>query len=139
EALGVELRMPAEVAEAHRTEKNAVLILDDGSRVVAEQVLAATGRIPRTGDLGLETVGLAPGEWLSVDDTMRVEGTDWLYAVGDVNHRVLLTHQGKYQARAAGDVITARAKGSPVDDAPWGAHVATADHAAVPQVVFTEP
>ena len=26
-----------------------------------------------------------------------------------------------------------------VDDAPWGTHVATADHAAVPQVTFTDP
>lgn len=52
---------------------------------------------------------------------------------------MLLTHQGKYQARAAGDVIAARAKGEPVDDARWGRHVATADHAAVPQVVFSEP
>ncbi len=52
---------------------------------------------------------------------------------------MLLTHQGKYQARAAGDVIAARALGQPIDDAPWGRHVATADHAAVPQVVFTEP
>lgn len=56
-----------------------------------------------------------------------------------MNHRALLTHQGKYQARAAGDVIAARAKGLPVSDAPWGTHVATADHQAVPQVTFTEP
>jgi dihydrolipoamide dehydrogenase len=56
-----------------------------------------------------------------------------------VNGRVLLTHQGKYQARAAGDVIAARANGHDVDDAAWGRHVATADHAAVPQVVFGEP
>jgi dihydrolipoamide dehydrogenase len=70
---------------------------------------------------------------------MRVPGHDWLYAVGDVTGRVLLTHQGKYQARAAGDVIAARAKGEDVDDAPWGRHVATADHAAVPQVTFSFP
>ena len=36
-------------------------------------------------------------------------------------------------------MIAARAKGDTVDDAPWGAHVATADHAAVPQVTFTDP
>ena len=63
----------------------------------------------------------------------------WLYAAGDVNRRVLLTHQGKYQARAVGDVIVARAKDEPVDDAPWGRHAATADERAVPQVVFTDP
>ncbi|MEO7589510.1 MAG: pyridine nucleotide-disulfide oxidoreductase, partial [Arachnia sp.] len=89
--------------------------------------------------LGLDVVGLTDGDWLDVDDTMRVQGVDWLYAVGDVNHRVLLTHQGKYQARAAGDVIAARATGAPVDDAPWGVHVATADHDCVPQVVFSDP
>ncbi|MEU4099033.1 pyridine nucleotide-disulfide oxidoreductase, partial [Streptomyces sp. NPDC026673] len=63
----------------------------------------------------------------------------WFYAVGDVNHRALLTHQGKYQARIAGAVIGARAGGEPVDDTMWGTHVATADHMAVPQVVFTHP
>ncbi|GAA3340618.1 NAD(P)/FAD-dependent oxidoreductase [Amorphoplanes nipponensis] len=111
----------------------------DGTTVTAAEVLVATGRTPRTGDIGLETAGLTPGDWITVDDTMRVPGSDWLYAAGDVTHRVLLTHQGKYQARAAGDVIAARAAGAPVSDAPWGAHVATADHAAVPQVVFTDP
>jgi len=99
----------------------------------------ATGRVPRTTDLGLETIGLEEGSWLDVDDTLLVRGFDWLYAVGDVNHRALLTHQGKYQARAAGDVIAARARGGEVDDRPWGAHVATADHDAVPQVTFTDP
>jgi pyruvate/2-oxoglutarate dehydrogenase complex dihydrolipoamide dehydrogenase (E3) component len=107
--------------------------------VRAAEVLVAVGRVARTGDLGLESVGLEPGAWLDVDDTMRVRGFDWLYGVGDVNHRALLTHQGKYQARAAGDVIAARAKGEDVDDSPWGRHVATADHAAVPQVTFTDP
>jgi dihydrolipoamide dehydrogenase len=105
----------------------------------ASEILVATGRTARTNDIGLDTVGLTAGNWLSVDDTMLAHGTDWLYAVGDVNHRALLTHQGKYQARAAGDVIVARAKGEPVHDTPWGAHVATADHCAVPQVTFTDP
>jgi len=116
-----------------------VVTLSDGSEVRAAEVLAATGRTPRTTDVGLDAVGLEPGSWLDVDDTMLVRGFDWLYAVGDVNHRALLTHQGKYQARAAGDVIAARAKGDEVQDAPWGRHVATADHSAVPQVVFTDP
>jgi dihydrolipoamide dehydrogenase len=69
-----------------------------------------------------------------------VEGFDWLYAVGDVNHRALLTHQGKYQARVAGAAIAARARHAPLLETDrWGAHSATADHAAVPQVVFTDP
>jgi dihydrolipoamide dehydrogenase len=116
-----------------------VLRLDDGSTVTADEVLVAVGRAPRTSDLGFDTIGLTPGDWLQVDDTMLVKGFTWLYACGDVNHRALLTHQGKYQARAAGDVIAARATGRAVSDRPWGTHVATADHEAVPQVTFTDP
>ncbi|TFC05802.1 dihydrolipoyl dehydrogenase family protein [Cryobacterium mannosilyticum] len=143
---GVTVLTGVSTTSAARTEDGRVaLTLDDGTTVTAAEVLVATGRVPHTGDLGLETVGLTPGDWLTVDDTMLVRGAapelagQWLYATGDVNHRALLTHQGKYQARAAGDVIAARAAGRPVDDAPWGTHVATADHAAVPQVTFGDP
>ncbi|MDY0910131.1 NAD(P)/FAD-dependent oxidoreductase [Microbacterium sp. CFBP9034] len=137
---GAEVRTGVEVEGMSREDRgDVVLALSDGSQVRAAEVLVATGRVPRTGDLGLESIGLEPGTWLDVDDTLRVRGIDWLYAVGDVNHRALLTHQGKYQARAAGDVIAARALGHDVDDAPWGTHVATADHSAVPQVTFTDP
>ncbi|HET9975620.1 MAG TPA: NAD(P)/FAD-dependent oxidoreductase, partial [Streptosporangiaceae bacterium] len=81
--------------------------------LVADELLVATGRVPRTAGLGLESVGLnpeAPGDWLAVDDSCLVGAVPggWLYAVGDVNHRNLLTHMGKYQARACGDAIVAR-------------------------------
>jgi pyruvate/2-oxoglutarate dehydrogenase complex dihydrolipoamide dehydrogenase (E3) component len=122
-----------------RTADGVEIRTGDGATITAQEVLVATGRTPRTRDIGLETAGLEPGDWISTDDTMRVPGSDWLYATGDVTHRALLTHQGKYQARAAGDVIAARAAGRPVSDAPWGTHVATADHQAVPQVTFTDP
>jgi dihydrolipoamide dehydrogenase len=137
--LGVTVRTGVNPSSVRSGDGGTVIELDDGTSVSAERVLVAAGRVPRTGDLGLASVGLTDGDWLTVDDTLRVEGYDWLYAAGDVNHRALLTHQGKYQARAAGDVIAARAKGDPVDDEPWGRHVATADHEAVPQVTFSEP
>jgi pyruvate/2-oxoglutarate dehydrogenase complex dihydrolipoamide dehydrogenase (E3) component len=139
-AAGADVRTGVDLVRVVRDGGGDVVVtLDDGTEVRAAEGLVATGRVPRTQDLGLETIGIEPGGWLDVDDTLRVRGYDWLYAVGDVNHRALLTHQGKYQARAAGDVIAARALGREVDDGPWGAHVATADHAAVPQVTFTEP
>ena len=110
--------------------------------VEADQLLVATGRRPATSDLGLETVGLTPGDWLEVDDTGLVTGVDggWLYATGDVTREVLLTHVGKYQGRACGDAIVARARGElgPRADA-WGPYAATARHRAVPQVVYTRP
>ncbi|MEU0035575.1 NAD(P)/FAD-dependent oxidoreductase [Streptomyces sp. NPDC006333] len=141
---GVDIRLGAEVASVERqsgTDGSVRIGLAGGDEVTADEVLFATGRAPRTADVGLETIGLTPGDWLTVDDTCRVTNVagGWLYAVGDVNGRALMTHQGKYQARAAGAAIGARAGRAPVDDARWGAHAATADHVAVPQVVFTSP
>ncbi|MCG7286524.1 NAD(P)/FAD-dependent oxidoreductase [Cellulomonas sp. ACRRI] len=146
-ASGVDLRLGGSPARVDRDAGGTVRIrLEDGGLIEADEVLVATGRAPRTGDLGLERVGLAAGSWPAVDDTLRVLGADgallddgWLYAAGDVNRRVLLTHQGKYQARAVGDVIVARATGGAVDAAPWGRHVPTADDHAVPQVIFSDP
>ncbi len=128
--------------------------------VTAERVLVATGRVPRTQDLGVDSVGLAPGRALEVDDTMLVQGlgsqagTGWLYAAGDVTGRVATTHQGKYQGRVAGDVVAARFGDPDAEDAPtagerppavgadpepWSRFAATADAVASPQVVFTRP
>ncbi|MFE2045453.1 dihydrolipoyl dehydrogenase family protein [Streptomyces sp. NPDC059477] len=137
---GVDLRTGTNVTAVARANGTVLVDTDHGDRIEADEILFATGRAPRTDDIGLDTVGLEPGSWLSVDDSLRVPGTDWLYAVGDSNHRALLTHQGKYQARIAGAAIAARAAGVPLlETDPWGAHAATADHAAVPQVVFTDP
>jgi pyruvate/2-oxoglutarate dehydrogenase complex dihydrolipoamide dehydrogenase (E3) component len=138
---GAHVRTHTPVAAVTRSDSAGpvTLVLDDGELIEADEVLFATGRAPRTDGLGLESVGLEPGGWLTVDDSCRVEGSDWLYAVGDVNRRALLTHQGKYQARIAGAAIAARAQRVPLLGDRWGAHAATADHAAVPQVVFTDP
>ncbi len=109
----------------------AEITLDDGSQVSieADEVLVATGRRPLTQDIGLETVGLEPGRYIDVDDQLRAAGVDghWLYAVGDVNGRSLLTHTGKYQARIAGAHIAG------VATRAWG------DTKATPRVVFTNP
>jgi pyruvate/2-oxoglutarate dehydrogenase complex dihydrolipoamide dehydrogenase (E3) component len=117
------------------------LELDDDTQLQVDEVLFATGRAPLTDDIGLATIGLTPGSWLDVDDTCRVPAVNdgWLYAAGDVNHRALLTHQGKYQGRIAGAAIGARAARTPLDTEPWGIHATTADHYAVPQAFFTDP
>lgn len=135
---GVDVRVDASPVRVDRNDNGSVTVtLGDGETLHAEEMLVSTGRRPATKGLGLEAVGI--DNTLSVDDTMRVDGTDWLYAVGDVNGRALLTHQGKYQARAAGEAIAARLNGTPLSVEKWGRHVATADHGAVPRVVFSDP
>ncbi|TQL66202.1 dihydrolipoamide dehydrogenase [Nocardioides albertanoniae] len=146
EANGVTIHTGVDAVEARRDDSGDVrLTLSDDTTVTADEVLVAAGRTPNTKDLGLENVGLTPGSWLEVDDSLAVVsdgtpvGDSWLYAAGDVNHRALLTHHGKYQARALGDLIVARARGEEPDLSTWGRHAATADERAVTQVIFTDP
>jgi pyruvate/2-oxoglutarate dehydrogenase complex dihydrolipoamide dehydrogenase (E3) component len=140
---GIDVRMGVSVTGVRRQGGTGpvTLSLSGGGELEVDEVLFATGRKPHTDDIGLDTVGLPGGSWLDVDETCRVRaiGDGWLYALGDVNHHALLTHQGKYQARIAGAAIGARVAGQPLDTAPWGAHAVTADFRAVPQVFFCDP
>jgi dihydrolipoamide dehydrogenase len=138
---GVDVRLGVSADQVSKVDDGARMVLSDGSEVTAEVLLAATGRRPNTDDIGLHSIGLTPGETLRVDDSGQVSGVEggWLYAAGDVTGRAPLTHQGKYAARIVGDVLAAKAAGRPVDTRPWSRHQATADHACVPQVIFTDP
>ena len=124
-------------AVERRPDGTVAVTVADRDAVHTQELLVAAGREPRTRDIGLDVVGIEPGDWLDVDDHLRVHAVDegWLYAVGDVNHRALLTHMGKYQARICGDVIAAAAEGADVASCP----AAIADVIAVTQVVFTDP
>lgn len=52
------------------------ITLNDGSTITAQELLVAIGRTPNTDKIGLETVGLAPDDWLEVDDTCLVQGVE---------------------------------------------------------------
>jgi pyruvate/2-oxoglutarate dehydrogenase complex dihydrolipoamide dehydrogenase (E3) component len=125
-AAGVDVRLRASATTVRRDGAFSVA-LDDGSTVEADEVLAAFGRRPRTDDVGLETIGLQPGGYLRVDEALRVPGHDWLFAVGDVNGRALLTHMGKYQGRLVADTIRGREARLRIDGA------------RSPRVIFTDP
>jgi pyruvate/2-oxoglutarate dehydrogenase complex dihydrolipoamide dehydrogenase (E3) component len=139
--MGVAVELSTELERVIRRPDGTVELAVRGEPRAYDEILVATGRAARTDDLGLETVGLQPGSWLETDDHLQVKGAGggWLYAAGDVTHRALLTHMGKYQGRVCGDVIAARASGQPVADEPWARWCATADTRAVPQVIFTIP
>ncbi|MDQ6749995.1 MAG: NAD(P)/FAD-dependent oxidoreductase, partial [Actinomycetota bacterium] len=124
---GVEVRVGAKATRVSRGERQVRLELEGGDGLAGDELLVAVGRRPHTHELGLETIGLAPGEIIKVDDHMRVPGNEWLFAVGDVNGRALLTHAGKYQSRVAADVILGREAR------------ATTDGPLSPRVVFTDP
>jgi dihydrolipoamide dehydrogenase len=127
-ARGVDIRVGSRAVGVERN-GTVKLTLENDEVLEGDEILVGVGRRPTTGELGLETVGLEPGKYVEVDEQLRVPGRDWLYAIGDVNGRVLLTHMGKYQGRVAADVILGRdARIDPRSDGPLS-----------PRVIFTEP
>jgi pyruvate/2-oxoglutarate dehydrogenase complex dihydrolipoamide dehydrogenase (E3) component len=126
---GIAVRVDSPAVEISRNGQGVSVRLEGGEELEADELLVAVGRRPATRDLGLESVGLEPGRYVEVDETLRVAGHDWLFAIGDTNGRALLTHMGKYQGRIAADVILGReARLDPRADGPLA-----------PRVVFTEP
>jgi pyruvate/2-oxoglutarate dehydrogenase complex dihydrolipoamide dehydrogenase (E3) component len=132
-AEGITVRTGTRVTQVRRLDDGTVVAtLDDGDELSADELLVAVGRRPATDDLGLDTVGLPPGQPVDVDDRLLATGIDWadgewLYAVGDCNGIALLTHMGKYQARIVADVIL----GKQITD--------RSSRDAVPRVTFTDP
>ena len=126
---GVDVRTGRKAEKVEAAGDKVRVTMDDGSTVEGDQLVAALGRKPRTEELGLESVGLEGGGYVEVDENMQVPGHPWLYAIGDVNGRILLTHMGKYQARLACEHIL----GNP------SAFEHGADGKQSPRVVFTDP
>lgn len=93
----------------------------------ATELLVATGRRPRTDRIGLESIGVASGGPLETDDSYRVNGHEWLFAVGDVNGRAPLTHMGKYQSWVAVQTLLGKEPGN------------RAERIGSPRAVFTNP
>ena len=123
---GVDVRLETNAVSVTRV-GGVVVGLDDGTTLDGTEVLAAFGRRANTDEIGLETIGIEAAGPLRVGDDLRVPGHDWLFAIGDVNGRVLLTHMGKYQGRHAADEILGR-------DVRL-----RSDGARSPRVIFTDP
>ena len=139
---GAEVRFGVSVTSVAREGRTVRVGLDDGGELTADEILFAIGRSPHTGDLGLETVGLDPGR-------LARRGR---HPPGDRRRRRLALRRRRRQppraADPSGQVPGPDRRGgdrrprqgpSRWTTAPWGAHVATADTEAVPQVVFTDP
>ena len=98
-----------------------------GQTLVADQVMLAIGRVPNTGGLGLENIGVATGKrgQVEVDEYSR-STVDNIYAVGDVTDRLALTPVAIHEAMCF--VKTA------FENAPT-----RPDHEHVPSAVFSTP
>jgi pyruvate/2-oxoglutarate dehydrogenase complex dihydrolipoamide dehydrogenase (E3) component len=126
---GVNVRTGVLAQRVARSDAGVRLELDDGDTVEAAEILVAVGRRPRTEGIGLDTAGVEAGKggFLETDGQMRVGGSEWLYAVGDINGRALFTHMGKYQAWVAAENALGRKA------------EAVAEELGSPRVTFTDP
>lgn len=150
EASGVSVKLSSHVSKIEKHGANSLsVVLDNGEVVSGSVILNATGRMPRTYDFGLESIGLTgEGQALKTDATLAVpesQGTEpWLYAVGDVNGLAPTTHMGVYQARIASNAILSSIRDKQPSTAinlPAGVTVTEAklSENTFPQVIFTEP
>ncbi len=123
-AEGIELHLGERVSSAHRDDGDFVLDLEGGGELRGDRLLLAAGRKPRVDGIGLETVGVEPGDHgIDVDPSMSAGEGIW--AIGDVTGMWPLTHVGKYQGRIVAANLTGESR--------------EADYSAVPRVVFTDP
>lgn len=102
-----------------------IITLSDGSKLEADEVLAAIGRTVDLSGLQLENVGI---EWTRKGITVNphtLQVKDNIYAAGDVNGLLQLAHAASRQGEVAASVICGQA--------------AVYHNEAVPRAIYTRP
>ncbi len=123
-AEGIELVLGATVTAAKMTGGSTRVTVDACGDRDVERLVIATGRRPRVDHLGLDTVGITPGDaGIAVDD--RCRAAEGVWAVGDVSGKGAFTHVAAYQGR----LVCADILGQDV----------RADYRAVPRSIFSDP
>lgn len=93
--------------------------------VVSTDVLMAVGRRPNVDGLNLEAAGVDySSRGIPVDDNMRTN-VEHIYAIGDVNARLMLAHVASFQGQRALNVIDGKSDSIRFD--------------VVPAALFTDP
>ncbi len=126
---GAEIYLGSRATKAERTADGLTLALADGTRIDADRLLLASGRRPRLGGLGLDTLGLEVTPGMALPTTTRCEvtgilGSSRVWAAGDVTGTTH-THASRYQA----GLVAANILGRRLE----------ADYSAIPRCVFTTP
>lgn len=94
-------------------------------KVVSSDLLMAVGRVPRVDGLNLEAAGVQySAKGIPVDDNMRTN-VSHIYAIGDVNARMMLAHVATFQGKRTLNVINGESDKIRFD--------------IVPSAVFTNP
>ncbi len=126
---GIEYCFNTQFEYVRKQEDGALLVkLAGHDERVFDQVMIATGRVPNTEGLGLETVGVELGKRGEIKvDAFSKTNIDHIYAVGDVTDRVQLTPVAIREGQAFADSVFG--PGEPY----------AVDHSCIPSAVFSHP
>jgi glutathione reductase (NADPH) len=124
---GIDLRRSMNVTRIDKIDDELQIQLSDGSILMADRILFATGRAPLTAGLGLDEVGVAlDEEGAVIVDQYSQTSVPNIYAVGDVTNRVNLTPVALAEGMALAATL--------FRDMPT-----TPDYTNIPTAVFSQP
>lgn len=124
----IEIRLNLNITELTRHNDGHITVqLDDGSKLDADVVMFATGRVPNVKGLRLQDAGVEakPGGMIPVDEYSRTNIAN-IFAVGDVTNRVNLTP-------------VALMEGHAFADSEFGGNPRPVNHGFIPSAVFSHP
>ncbi|MXO64755.1 glutathione-disulfide reductase [Altericroceibacterium endophyticum] len=128
-ARGIQFHMDSRLNSVEKMEDGTLCVDIEGrdQRIDTDCVLVATGRVPKTDGLGLETAAVDLGDKgeILVDEHNRTS-CDSIYAVGDVTNRVQLTPVAIREGQAFSDTV-------------FGEKPHTVDYDCIPSAVFSQP
>jgi len=125
---GIDFRFHAEFRGIEKQDDGSLKVaMTNHDDLVVDAVMNATGRVPNTDGLGLESAGVELGERGAIKvDRFSKTNVDSIYAVGDVTDRVQLTPVAIREGHAFADTV-------------FGGTPTAVDHSCVPSAVFSHP
>lgn len=125
---GMNLRLESDIAAIEKQADGTLLLtLKGGETVTTDAVMYATGRLPNTASLGLETVGIETKANGAIPvDVYSKTSVDNIYAVGDVTDRANLTPIAIREGAAFAETV--------FNNTPMAV-----DHSNIPTAVFSQP
>jgi pyruvate/2-oxoglutarate dehydrogenase complex dihydrolipoamide dehydrogenase (E3) component len=122
---GVQIHTGVTPTRVDRDGDQTVLHLQDGTELRGDVLVVGAGRRPRTGELGLDSVGVQMDAHGAVAVDEHCRAADGVWAIGDVTGIMQFTHVAMYQARVVADNILGNPRRARYD--------------GIPRVIFSDP
>ena len=123
---GLEVSCDSKAVRVAQSGKEISVTLESGDVVTGDRLLVCTGRTPNLDGFELDAAGVRKTSrgFISVDAATLLAATG-VYAIGDINGIGGFTHLSNYHGKVLGRSLRG--------------HKVTANHVAVPRVIFTDP